>query len=170
MTESESVALPLGDTPILIYQAILADFEISRKRFYRGFPKKFFRAPSSRPGKLSVIPSRPMRPAAFSLRSRRKIFPPPAFPRAGGSEGGRRSALSGGSGGRKAGASENGRRSALSGGKASGSEGGRRSALSGRRDALTKRGSLSDKRAGVGTLCLAKAQRRGFFAKPRAGG
>ena len=39
-----------------------------------------------------------MRPAAFSLRSRRKIFPPPVFPRAGRSESGRRGVLPGGSG------------------------------------------------------------------------
>ena len=80
MTESESVALPLGDTPILIYQAILADFEISRKRFYRGFPKKFFRAPSSAPANSpSSLPAR-CAPRPFPSAPDEKFFRRPPSP------------------------------------------------------------------------------------------
>ena len=51
MTESESVALPLGDTPILDCFAILAEFSCFFKRFYMLF-KIFLRNRADHPSAL----------------------------------------------------------------------------------------------------------------------
>lgn len=76
MTESESVALPLGDTPILDCFAILAEFSCFFKRFYMLF-KIFLRNRADHPSALfSSFPC-----SRFCRTPSARTAPPPShFP------------------------------------------------------------------------------------------